>query len=35
MFTTTNRETFLPKPLTENVIGRLNMYDQNGRPVDI
>lgn len=35
MFTTTNRETFFPKPLNENVVGRLVMYDQNGRNVGI
>jgi hypothetical protein len=35
VFSTTNRETFVPKPLTENKIGRLIMYDQNGRDVGI
>jgi hypothetical protein len=29
-FETTNKATFTPKPLDQNRVGRLIMYDQNG-----
>ena len=34
-FETTNRTTFVPKPLDANKVGRLNMYDQSGNPVEL
>ena len=34
-FQTTNRTTFQSKPLDQNKIGRLNMYDQSGHPVEL
>ena len=35
VFETTNRTTFIPKPLDQNKVGRLNMYDQSGNPVEL
>lgn len=35
VFETTNGTTFQPKPLDQNKIGRLNMYDQSGNPVEL
>jgi hypothetical protein len=32
-FETTHQNTFTPKPLDQNRVGRLIMYDQNGTPV--
>ena len=35
MYQTINGETFVPKALDQNRIGRLCMYDQSGNHVDL